>query len=146
MAKYNIPFIDASSETSTASIAVVDAETDLNLTAIFNAIVGVTLGNAGTSTLVVAAEKDAGSGVKPSNKEAQREKKWLVTFVDNVTGKKGRMEIPCADLSLLGDDGSTMVTSAGAGASLVSALNAHGLSSDGNPITVSTIRFVGRNT
>ena len=145
MANYNIPIIDASAEVSTARLRVSDAISDVNLTALFDAVDGVIVGNPGVSTLNVSTPKDQGSGVKSSDKTAQRELKWLVTVVDAVTGEKYRFEIPCPDMSILGDDGSTMVTSSGTGAALLSAVQAHVLSKVGNAVTVSTIRLVGRN-
>lgn len=147
MAFVNVPFVDYSNESSTASIRVADAITDANITAIFNAIVGVTLGNAQKSVLATSIDKDAGTPGAAANAFAQREIKWLVRYTDTVTGKKYRCELPTADLALVVAGSDQMDVGVGtAGETLVNALEANGLSQDGNAITIDSIQFVGRNT
>lgn len=148
MTKYVVPYVEHSGKTARASIPVADAATDLQLTAIFDALNGVTLGNAGKSYLSQIIYKDTGSNAAPDNGEAQVEKRWLVRYTDNTTGDKYRFEIPTADASLLtGNGGSDLLPlTAGAGAALKSAIEAVGRSPDGNAITVSSVEFVGRNS
>lgn len=146
VATFNIPFVDYDEEVSTATLRVADAETDANLTTVFDAVAGVSIGNPGQSTLVIAANKDAGSGVPPASAFAQRELKWLVRYIDSVTNRKYRMEIPCADANLLTGNSSGLDLTSGAGAALKSAIEARGLSQDSNAIVVSSVKLVGRNT
>lgn len=146
MATFNIPIVDYSNESSVVSLRVDDAETDPNLTTIFNAIDGVSIGNAGQSTLNLSTPKNTGSGVPPANAFAQRELKWLCRVVDTVNSRKYRFEIPCADASLLGGNTDFMDLTAGAGAALKSAVEAYGLSQDGNAITLASVELVGRNS
>lgn len=83
--------------------------------------------------------------VLPGSPDAQREKKWLVRATDDVTGKPVQFEIPGADLSLLVANTDKMDISAGAGATLVTDIEAVVTSDVGNAITVTDIVFVGRN-
>lgn len=83
---------------------------------------------------------------RPASQYAQREAKWLVTMSDDVNGKTFQFEIGGPDLTLLSvDDGSSMDTSGGAGAALVTALEANLVSPDGNACTFVKAVHVGRN-
>lgn len=83
---------------------------------------------------------------KPASPYAQRESKWLVTMSDDSNARLNQFEIGGADLTLLADDGETMDVSAGAGATLVSALEASLVSRDGNSMTFVEAVHVGRAT
>lgn len=147
MADIRVPFVDYSNEGSTATIPVADAISDANITVVFGALVGVTLGNAQKSVLSTAIDKDAGTAGASADPFAQREIKWLIRYTDAVTLKRYTKEIPCADLSqaVAGSD-QMDVSAATPGETLVNALEAQMLSPDGNGITVDSIEFVGRNT
>lgn len=146
MAEVRVPFVDFSNENSVATIPVIDAISNANITAIFDAIVGVTLGNAQKSILSTAVDKDAGTAGVPANAFAQREIKWLVRFTDLVTLKKGSREIPCANLALVVQGTDFMDLSAGAGLALKTALDAHMRSTDGNAVSVDSVEHIGRNS
>lgn len=86
------------------------------------------------------------SGANASSPFAQVELGLRVHVSDNVNSRTGFVTIPCPDLAnltLTNDqallaDGSVMQ-------SLVSAIEAHMLSRDGNPVTVTSAQVVGRN-
>lgn len=145
MGKLNIPITDYSGETSTAGFPVDDAITDLNITDLFNAVAGVTIGNAGQSTHVVAADKDAGPGGNAASKYAQREMKWLCRYHDATTLKKRTLEIPAAEAQLLTGNTDFMDTAAGAGATFKTAFEAHVKDPDtGNAVVLDSAELVGR--
>lgn len=146
MADFLIPVVDYSNEKSTVKIRVLDAIGDAALTAIFDAVDGVTIGNPGQSTLNTSAEKDAGTGVPPANQFAQRELKWLAKYQDNVNNRTYRFEIPCADASLLTANVDRLDLTSGPGAALKSAIDANAKSQDGNAVTLVSVELVGRNS
>ena len=77
---------------------------------------------------------------------AQRESKWRVTYIDGTDPiGNGSFEIGMPDLSLLVAGTGNMDVSAGAGAALVTAIEAGVVSRLGNAVTVDTITHVGRN-
>ena len=145
MSKVLMPFIDASNEKSEASMYVDSAITDLNITAITDAVDGLTLGNRQKTVFTQTTDKDAGTLGKSSNNFAQRETKFLVKSIDQVNGKQVQHELPTADLAELGSDGATVPLDAGAGLALKTAFDANVLSIDGNAISVYEIEHVGRN-
>jgi len=145
MTKLRIPFKDYTSENSTASVYVADAITDGNITTVVAAVDGVCVGGRQDAVLVVESTKDAGTPGPAASPLAQRENKWLVRAVDDVNGRNVQIEIPCADLSLLTGGTDFLALGGTEAAALVAALEAQGLSQDGNAISISTIQFVGRN-
>lgn len=107
------------------------------------AIDNVALGNFSGKT--VQAE-DVPTGPKATVENAQREAKWRVSFTDAINPiGNGSFEIGMPDLSLLVAGTGVMDVSAGAGAALVTAIEAVVLSRLENAITVDTIIHVGRN-
>lgn len=89
---------------------------------------------------------DVPTGVKASDDAAQREVKWRVVYTDDVTPLgNGSFEIGMPDTSLLVAGTGLMDISAGAGAALVTALEAVVLSRLENAVTVLQISHVGRN-
>ena len=95
----------------------------------------------------VAAFSEQLSVTPPTDGEAQNEKRLLVKYSDTVTGFKGRMEIPGFDIGTHAQDGTDAIDySAGTMAALVTALEAGAVSRLGNPITVYSCVFVGRNS
>lgn len=122
--------------------------TDLNVgnivaqTALFDAwraaVEGVSVGEPGAYSLTAI---DGGPSKTPSaDTTAQRENKWLVSFVDTVTGLAGSYTIPCYSHTLIGADGENMAAGA-ARTALITATEDFVLSNAGNPVTVTSIKF-----
>lgn len=89
---------------------------------------------------------DVAVGPKATVVNAQREAKWRVTYTDDVQPEgNGSFEIGMPDLSLLVAGTGKMDVSAGAGAALVTAIEAGVVSRLGNAVTVDDIIHVGRN-
>lgn len=149
--KFSVTYKDYNAESSAASFPI-PTITNSNITTITpqlgsleTALAGVTVGrNAKETTLLSVVD----NGDSPSSDPlAQREIKWLVYMVDTVTGDTLRREIPTADLSLLSNNSDLLDLTSGAGASLKAAIEAVAENPDtGNSVTVTQVRFVGRNT
>lgn len=110
------------------------------------AIEGMSLGTK-TKTSRVAVEAPYPE-TQPASPYAQRETKWLVRFRDTVTGEKGSLEIPCADLTLLDSTSQGKADMANASvAAFVSAYEAYALSPAGvrGQVEIYEIVHVGRN-
>jgi len=108
------------------------------------ATIAVTIGVLFEET-VIASRDDVNTGV-PASPFAQRETKWLVTYIDDVTGDTHQAEIPTADLSNLVVNGQLMDTSPGSqGEDFVTAFEAFVRGEGVNTVTVTNIRHVGRN-
>lgn len=104
---------------------------------------GVTLED--VSRQIVKA-RDIPYGGASADPNAQRELKWRVVYSDPTDPiGNGSFEIPCPDLSLLVAGTGEMNTSAGAGATLVTGIEANMVSRLGNAIQVDRIYLVGRN-
>lgn len=149
MGKQTLTVADYGGETSTVSLYTADytagtfATVDAALDDIRDAIDGVTIGVIRKDARL-ASEAVPATGL-PASAFAQRETKWLVRARDDVNGKAVQFEIPCADLALLVAGTGLMDTSGGAGAALVTAVEANVKSVDGNAITVQDVLHVGRN-
>jgi len=94
-------------------------------------------------------EQTIGVNTPPASVEAQREKKWLVTYEGNTSGKKFQLELPCADLTgghLIVNSDNADLTEAD-WAAFIAAFEAYGRSPDdpAETINVLSARFVGRN-
>lgn len=145
----SITYIDYSSEKSTVKVnsALLTSGNIVAQEAAFatliSAIGAITLGNP-THEKLTALDTSLANAA-PSNPLAQRENKWLVRSLDNVTGKILRNEIPCSDLSNL-VSGTDFVTNFTAGVMLAfkTAWEAFVLSEDGNAVTVQSLEFVGK--
>jgi len=102
------------------------------------AVEAVSVGEPGAYALTAL---DGGPGKTPStDTSAQRENKWLVSFIDNATGLPGSYTIPCYDHAQIASDGETMASGANRTA-LISATEAFVLSNAGNAVTVTSIKF-----
>lgn len=146
MAKFSIPVTDHANKKATVSLPVPDAITDVNLTDMFGAVDGMTIGNMGQSSLDISTKKDAGPGGKPSNPDAQREYKWLCKFHDATTLAEHELEIPCADLSLLAAGTENMDLSAGNGQAFKTAFDANVVSPlTGNAVVLDSVESIGVN-
>ena len=86
-------------------------------------------------------------GAKASSDDAQRERKWLVSYTDdtNPVGN-GSFEIGMANSAHLASDSENMDVSGGVGAALVTEIEDNCVSRLGNAITVQSIKLVGRST
>lgn len=146
MGKLRVPVVDFNSDGSTIQPSVDNAISDANITTLFNALDGVSIGAFGQSKLVTEADKDAGPGGSAGSALAQVEIKWLVRYHNNATLKNRTLEIPCADLTLLGSGSEFMDLSAGAGLALKNAWDAHVTDPETNDATtLDSVQFVGRN-
>lgn len=150
MGKLNLTFIDESLETSNVGVYVQDHTagtfTALNtqLDTLRDAIAAVSIGALMKEQRVIS-EVQTGDPA-PTNAFAQRETKWLVIARDTVNGRVVSFEIPAADLSLKVAGGELMNISSGAGAALVTALEAVMRNpATGNAVNVERIVHVGRN-
>jgi len=101
----------------------------------------------GVETLrtTIAARVIEGAG-PASSALAQRENKWLVRYHDGTTNVKYQLEIPCADLTLLGAATEFIPTTATAYTDFKTAFEAIVKSpDDDNAVVLDSIQFVGRN-
>ena len=105
----------------------------------------ITLGN-------LTADKWSGdvtrySNAAPTDVNAQRERKFLVTYEDTATLARYHLEIPTADLTGRMVAGTDLVDLTNAGiAAWVTAFEAMCKSPDGNPANVLEMRAIGRAT
>jgi len=112
--------------------------------ALADAIAGITLG----LRIKMSYGNDIKTVLGPADDdEAQREKKWLVSYHDGVTLKRYNVEIPCADTAQLDpqDRANAHIGDAGVVDAFVSAFEAFAVTPDGNTPIVDEITFVGRN-
>lgn len=147
MAFFNIPIIDYAGKKSVASFPVDDAIADLNLTALFTAVGGMTRGNIDQTALNIATPKNAGPGGAPANEDAQREMKWLVEYHDTVVPTDTyTLEIPCADAALISGNTVNMDTGAGAGATFKTQFEATVKAPrTGNAVAIDQVILIGKN-
>jgi len=149
MGQYGLTFQDYSKEMSTmkvntAPISAVNlvAETALAL-AFRTAIAGITSGSIRSERLL--AYDNLLAGEPPADVEAQREKKWLVTYEDTTSHKLYKQEIPTADLALLGTNTDEINYSDALVTAFIEAFELFVQSPTGGASNVLTIKFVGRN-
>lgn len=147
--QYQMTYYDESKEVSYLQVRIPEVDeinfvaTDALVDALAAAVEAMSLGTLIKDTRTYITTKFAKT--LPGDLNAQREKKFLVAYEDSVNFSKYSSEIPCADLSLLDTDGSTVDLTAGAGLALVTAFEALVISPFGNAVTVLEIRYVGRN-
>lgn len=111
-----------------------------------NATNAITLG-----TLVAdqwVGDRTVYSNTRPTDPNAQRERKFLVIYEDTVTLARYRIEIPTADYSLVtfgpnGDD--IILPTSGPVKTWIDAFEALCRSPEGNPVNVIAMKGVGRN-
>lgn len=146
MATLVIPVTDYSKESSTITFPVADAITDLQITSLFNAADGMSLGSFGQSKLNTSVSKDAGPGGFPANKFAQREMKWLCRYHDGTTLKEYSLEIPAGDAALLTNNTDFADLAAGAGLTFKTEFEVSIRASlTGNTVILDSAELVGRN-
>lgn len=149
MSRVNISGLDYSGESTRFGVYITDL-TAVNFDAQITAAQAVQTACQNVSLIAfdgiqVLALDTPKETAKPASPYAQRESKWLVTMSDNVNANLNQFEIGGPDLTLLASDGATLDVSAGAGAALVTALEANLISRDGNAMTFVQAIHVGRN-
>lgn len=114
------------------------------MTAVRNAIDAVVVGVIAREDRVMAANEI--SAANPTDKDAQRGAKWLVSYADlnNPLGS-GSFEIPCPDSTFKATNSNDMDLESTEGAALVEALEDNLVSRLGNPIQVTKVTFVTRS-
>lgn len=116
--------------------------TNTAITALEAAIANITLG-VQQKVATIAARTNVSSSL-PSSPDAQREKKWLLTYHD-ANGGKFRTEIPCADLSLLGLNSDFIDQTNAAWTTLKTAFEAVVVSPDDqSAVVLDNAEFVGK--
>lgn len=146
----NFAFRDYADETSTVGVNIAEVTAvnfDAMVTsqaALLAAIVNTTLGNNFKGSVVANIIKD--QPAPSADPAAQRELKWMVRAFDAVTYDVVTIELPCADTDLLDPNNQDrMVIDSGAGAILVTEIEATALSKAGNALEVIEILIVGRS-
>lgn len=141
MTKINIPILDNSGDTSVTSTYMKDAATNGQITALFNAVDGMSIGTLVKSYVTQSIDKDTGSQVLPTNKFARRENRFICHYSDVTTGKSYSFSIPCADLALTTGDAVDM--SSAPAVALKTAFEAMACSEFGNNVTLNSIEYRG---
>jgi len=92
-------------------------------------------------------EETLAPGSEAASPLAQREAKWLVRYHSATGTDQYRMEIPCADLTLLDSNnkGFAEMGDAGVVDAFVSAFESFVLAEGGGAVVVDSIQHVGRN-
>jgi len=148
MGKWNYGIVDHDGETSGIGVTMVNltagnfAAQAALLATLKTAVDALIIGTPRSESLIAVTDEIA--GVLPADPFAQRETKWLVTGVDGL-GLTCTLEIPTANLALLGGGSGTLDISAGAGLAFANALSAVWMSRAGSAVTVSRVIHVGRN-
>ena len=165
-----ITYVDYTGETSTVNFNNIQnvteqatgntlAKAEEKLEALADAIDDIVLGNQVTRYFRI---EDFSTSIPPTDKDAQRERKWLVTCIDDeqtftsvppVTnvgyGRRFSFELPCADLSRLpsggGPQSNFLDLSAGVGKAFKDAVEAFVKSPTGGDCKVLSVQHVGRN-
>lgn len=161
---YRLSFLDYSDEKSGFQVATgpINVATLAGVTtqtaSLKSAIDAITLGTLSTEQLT--AFDNLLSNIDPTDKEAQREKKWLISYIDNTPfldppvnsivnpgyQKAFSNTIPTADLAQLTTPGTDNVDfTVGVWPAFVTAFQALARSPYGGQPLITQIRYVGRN-
>lgn len=142
MAKVIYQIADFDGEKSTTSFGI---DSLANESTLRSAVDGVSLGVIQQVTEI--SDVTILSSDNAASQWAQREVGLRVHVSDDVNGESGYFTVACPDLATLTLDTAGDVTLADASvmAALVSAMESHVLSRDGNAITVVRATIVGRN-
>lgn len=138
-------YMDFSNEVSVVSYNV--ANTAIGGVDVQSLLVATAALSIGTVKKVEQSTVVANAGVTPpTNPFAQREMKWLVKFVDDVTGFAVQVEIPCPDLTgnIVSASDLALVTSAD-WVAYIAAAEAVVKSNVGNAVSFVGASLVGRN-
>jgi len=160
--QYSITLIDYNGEKSTMGVHT-GAVTAVSLPGLLTdiaalkaAVLAITLGNIESDSL--RAFRTPGSGFFPTSQNAQVERKWLVTYKDNLPffddpinaipnagfGKIFNIEIATADAELLDDNQEFLDISTGPGQDFVEAFETIARSPYNGTTLVLSIELVGR--
>ena len=153
--KTTLTFLDRSNETSRVEFSHANGSAanieDLILQADFNQAGSLAAAIAALSLLTPISAQVMASSVKeaqviPGNVYAQRELAVLAEYTDNVSGKKYHISIPGPDWTNLAAPNSDLVdTTKAAWVAFKNAFESKAKSPDGNAVTVTGGRLVGRN-
>lgn len=99
-----------------------------------------------SSSEIVYSGTDAVS-TRAASTSDQRENKWMCRYHDATTGRKSRVTIPVADLSVLADGEEFLDLTADPGLAFKTAFEAivRDEVTPGNSIVLDSVQFVGRN-
>lgn len=148
---YTRTYVDQSNEKSafTAWVQQINAANYTNITDTLLPALGAALdtlsGGAPVRVTVQATNLALPNSFEDADGGAQRELKWLVSFVDLTNGKRSRVEIPIAIPGLTASGTDRVDITQEPFATFVSAFEAVGRTIDGNTLRVDEIRIVGRN-
>jgi hypothetical protein len=149
---WSASYLDASADRATSTQIAITTLTAGNVAAqaaliatLEAAQLALLLGTESQTDLDFARVKTGAS--RPSSTLAQRENKFLVRYHDATTFQKFRVELPCADLSLLPAGSDFLVITAGLPATYVTAFEAVAKSpaDPTHSVIVDSIEYVGRN-
>lgn len=143
-------YVDHSREFSASQFYVAESTGDDNAQSISDAnairvgIGAVTLCNFTSTSLNKVIDTDTGS--TPASEQAQREIALWVQYQDDVNNEYGELTIPGPDLALVSQANTDEVdiVSNVTAAALVTVLESNAVSRDGNAITVTRMRIIGR--
>lgn len=142
MTKFVIPIQDNDGHIGRAGIPVAAATADANLTAIFNAVAALSIGNAQDAKLLTSENKDVGVAGPAASPSARKNVKFRVRWQESVSGLVRSTTISSADMSLVPGT-SQLTTASGVGATLKAAIEADGEDPDtGGTLTVLDITVV----
>lgn len=155
VSKVHYVFLDKSLEKSSCDIYI-PALTAVNIAASLDKVNPTTAGELGIllqglslCTCIgesVSAAENKFAQTTPGDNYAQREMGLLVTYSDTVTGKSYRMTIPGPDWGNISANGTDLVDGVDAEwTAFKAAFEAFAVSPDGNAVTISGGRLVGRN-
>lgn len=149
--KVSFSGLDASNEGTSFGVYMVDLSTAnftaqaANLAAVQAAIRGVSkidFDGASYPAMYTPRETEL-----PTDPYAQRELKWRVSYSDTVNNRTGEFEIGGAELTGIISPGTDFMNlSSTEGAALVTAIETHGRSRDGNAIAITSVKLVGRTS
>lgn len=110
--------------------------------AAINAVILDNLGGTRFSPIAAPVDKN----YRATDPSAQREQKWRVSYTDDVEVLGGgSFELPMNDNTQQDPNGSGELETGANRTALISAIETHCVSRLGNPITVTSIKHVGRN-
>ena len=148
MATYSVTLIDHQGEKSTArfpgaELTAGNIAAQLGLVSdLDSARAGITEGTQNKSYIQTGEE--AGSSARPAAASAAIEKKWMVSYSDDITGKMHRMEIPTADEQFLLANTESLDLAGTEGAAFKDAFEAY-VKVDGHAVSIQSVVLVYRN-
>lgn len=149
MGKYSRTLKDYNDEISTVQVYATDLnETNIAAQITLQANFGAAINDLSIGSLqkIEYGNQVISNSPAPTNTWAQRELKWRIDYVDDVTGKPGYFTIPCANTALLDPNNKGMIDPDHADVvDFIAAMEAYVLSQDGNAVSFVQGVLVGRN-